>query len=170
MSKLREQNMPSEDLSDLAAPAKPRGSGLADLVGESSVAAPRPRPADGGQDEDQAPIPTPIRAIGAVRDVDGSAESRGRRPGRPRTRVRPVTAVYVSPGVKQRFEAYRHKQKVTNLQVVLKAISSMHDRTRPHDWHRDVQYCAGRSALSCRFVGCALRRRRQRPDRFQPYL
>jgi len=128
MSKLREQNMPSEDLSDLGAPAKPRGSGLADLVGENSVAAPHPRPAEGGQDEYQAPIPTPIRTIGAVRDVDGSAQSRGRRPGRPRTRVRPVTAVYVSPGVKQRFEAYRHKHKLTNLQVVLKAISSMHDQ------------------------------------------
>jgi hypothetical protein len=34
--------------------------------------------------------------------------------------------VYVSPGVKQRFEAYRHKRKATNLQVVLEAISSKH--------------------------------------------
>ena len=128
MSKLREQNMPSEDLSDLGAPAKPRGAGLADLVGESSVAAPHPRPAEGDGHEDQGAIPTPIRSIGAVRDVDGSDDSRsGRKPGRPRTRVRPVTAVYVSPGVKQRFEAYRHKHKLTNLQVVLKAISSMHD-------------------------------------------
>jgi hypothetical protein len=29
--------------------------------------------------------------------------------------------------VKQRFEAYRHKKKSTNLQVVLEAISSKHD-------------------------------------------
>ena len=56
-----------------------------------------------------------------------SAARGGRSPGRPRTRDRPVTAVYVSPGVKQRFEAYRHKHKATNLQVVLEAISSKHD-------------------------------------------
>ncbi|MDM3908808.1 hypothetical protein [Mycobacterium intracellulare] len=29
--------------------------------------------------------------------------------------------------MKQRFEAYRHKQKATNLQVVLEAISSKHE-------------------------------------------
>jgi len=60
-------------------------------------------------------------------DVDEIAVRRRGKPGRPRTRVKPTTAVYVSPGVKQRFEAYRHKRKATNLQVVLEAISSKHE-------------------------------------------
>jgi hypothetical protein len=120
MSKLREQSMPDEDLSDLGAPAK-RGSGLADLVG--STAAPV---------DDEPPIngrnltPTQEPAAGPV-TAEPSARRPGRRQGRPRTRTKPVSAVYVSSGVKQRFEAYRHKQKATNLQVVLEAISSMHE-------------------------------------------
>nr|MBC9862704.1 hypothetical protein [Mycobacterium pseudoshottsii] len=47
-----------------------------------------------------------------------------RKPGRPRTRSKPTTAVYVSPGVKSRFEKYRHNVKSTNLHVVLEAIST----------------------------------------------
>jgi hypothetical protein len=127
VSNLREQNMPNEDLSDLGAPAKPRGAGLADLVGERPATTPRPRPAPAEHSADPAPAPTPIRAIPTAQDVAEPTGRNGRRPGRPRTRVRPVTAVYVSPGVKQRFEAYRHKQKATNLQVVLEAISTKHD-------------------------------------------
>ncbi|WP_233151363.1 hypothetical protein [Mycobacterium lehmannii] len=34
--------------------------------------------------------------------------------------------MYVSPGVKSRFDAYRHRRKATNLQVVLEAISAKH--------------------------------------------
>jgi hypothetical protein len=127
MSNLREQNMPNEDLSDLGTPAKPRGAGLADLVGERPAATPRPRPAHADQPADPGATPTPIRAITTAQDVAEPTARNGRRPGRPRTRVRPVTAVYVSPGVKQRFETYRHKQKATNLQVVLEAISTKHD-------------------------------------------
>jgi hypothetical protein len=114
MSNLREQSMPDEDLSDLGAPAK-RGSGLADLVGATAA------PVDVEAASEFAPEVAPAAAsVLPERRVS-------RRPGRPRTRTKPVSAVYVSSGVKQRFEAYRHKQKATNLQVVLEAISSMHD-------------------------------------------
>ncbi|ULE31052.1 hypothetical protein K3G64_00550 (plasmid) [Mycobacterium sp. IDR2000157661] len=125
MSNLRQQGMPNEDLSDLGAPAKPRGAGLADLVGETAPpAAPTRSHEPTPQPESLAP-PTPIRP--AAESPDGAITAvRGRRPGRPRTRSKPVTAVYVSPGVKARFEAYRHKQKATNLQVVLEAISAKH--------------------------------------------
>lgn len=120
MSKLREQSMPDEDLSDLGAPAK-RGSGLADLVG--STAAPvEVEPAENGRQVAPGEESPPEFAT-----VEPPGRRFGRRPGRPRTRTKPVSAVYVSSGVKQRFEAYRHKQKATNLQVVLEAISSMHE-------------------------------------------
>ena len=127
MSNLREQNMPSEDLSDLGTPAKPRGAGLADLVGETPAATPVTRPGRPDRPQAEPAAPTPIRPVTTAEDVAETAGRNGRRPGRPRTRVRPVTAVYVSPGVKQRFETYRHKQKATNLQVVLEAISTKHD-------------------------------------------
>jgi hypothetical protein len=127
MSNLREQNMPNEDLSDLGAPAKPRGAGLADLVGDSPPISTRSRPAHVDLPADPDPAPTPLRSIPTAPEVAEPTGRKAGRPGRPRTRVRPVTAVYVSPGVKQRFEAYRHKQKVTNLQVVLEAISTKHD-------------------------------------------
>src|SRR4051812_45160850 len=103
MSNLREQNMPNEDLSDLGAPAKPRGAGLADLVGDRPAAPPRPRPAHADQPTETA-APTPIRSIPTADDIAEPARRNGRKPGRPRTRERPVTAVYVSPGVKKRFE------------------------------------------------------------------
>ncbi|ASL12235.1 hypothetical protein U8D42_28905 (plasmid) [Mycobacterium europaeum] len=120
MSNLRQQDLPAEDLSDLGAPAA-RGSGLSGLLsqsaGEAPAAAPQPRRAWEPDAEHDA-VDAGATAVAAPR--------RPRRPGRPRTRTKPVTAVYVSPGVKQRFEAYRHKQKATNLQVVLEAISSKH--------------------------------------------
>src|ERR1700682_5254916 len=127
MSKLREQGMPNEDLSDLGAPAKPRGAGLADLVGDRAAPPPRTLPTDATPQEEQGVVPTPLRAVDTASDVaESTSERRSRRPGRPRTRSKPVTAVYVSPGVKARFEAYRHRQKATNLQVVLEAISAKH--------------------------------------------
>ena len=126
MSNLREQNMPDEDLSDLGSPT-PRGAGLAGLVAGPPPSPPRHQ----ASDHDGTPVPdTPAAAQRtAVLDTgrsDETAVQRAGKPGRPRTRVRPTSAVYVSPGVKQRFEAYRHKHKATNLQVVLEAISSMH--------------------------------------------
>jgi hypothetical protein len=121
MSNLREQSMPDEDLSDLGAPAK-RGSGLADLVG--STATPLDdEPATNGRNLTHTQEPAAASAT-----AEPTVRRTGRRQGRPRTRTKPVSAVYVSSGVKQRFEAYRHKQKATNLQVVLEAISSMHEQ------------------------------------------
>jgi hypothetical protein len=125
MSNLRQQDLPAEDLSDLSAPAA-RGRGLAGLVGDNAPSAPRQDPA---ATDDSGGV---LHSVGALTDHSGAELAsetparRGRRPGRPRTRTKPTTAVYVSPGVKQRFEAYRHKRKATNLQVVLEAISSKH--------------------------------------------
>ncbi|MGV7405951.1 hypothetical protein PJH54_28045, partial [Mycobacterium kansasii] len=127
MSNLREQNMPNEDLSDLGAPAKPRGAGLAHLVGEVPTPAPITRPARPDLPQVEPAAPISIGSVTTAEDVAEPASRNRRRPGRPRTRTRPVTAVYVSAGVKQRFEAYRHKKKATNLQVVLEAISSKHN-------------------------------------------
>jgi hypothetical protein len=125
MSNLRQQDLPAEDLSDLSAPAA-RGRGLAGLVGDNAPSAPRHDPA---APDDSGGV---LHSVGALTDHSGAELAsetparRGRRPGRPRTRTKPTTAVYVSPGVKHRFEAYRHKRKATNLQVVLEAISSKH--------------------------------------------
>lgn len=100
-------------------------AGEADLVGESAPSAPRSRHTHGDPQAEQGAVPTPIRAAGPVSDAPATGRG-SRRPGRPRTRTKPVTAVYVSPGVKARFEAYRHKHKATNLQVVLESISAKH--------------------------------------------
>jgi hypothetical protein len=127
MSKLKPQDLPAEDLSDLGVPPV-RGAGLAGLVGGS------PADAAGERFTSTAAIapPAPVNGAGETAVIVEQPPARGsqrpRRPGRPRTRAKPVTAVYVSPGVKQRFESYRHKQKATNLQVVLEAISSQHDQ------------------------------------------
>lgn len=122
MSNLRQQDLPAEDLSDLGAPAA-RGAGLSGLLSPSAgqpEAPPQQRPSWQPQPDAQGDAGVDAAA------TDVGPQRRPRRPGRPRTRTKPVTAVYVSPGVKQRFEAYRHKQKATNLQVVLEAISSKH--------------------------------------------
>ena len=114
------RDMPNEDLSDLGAPAKPRGAGLAGLVGENAAPAPRTRPTDTDPQTRTGRHPDAHQTRWVGPDATESTARGSRRPGRPRTRTKPVTAVYVSPGVKQRFEAYRHKHKATNLQVVLR--------------------------------------------------
>ncbi|BBZ15074.1 hypothetical protein [Mycobacterium branderi] len=127
MTNLKQQDVPAEDLSDLGAPA-PRGAGLAGLLSGPPPATERTDAPAANRvpvnSMETAPPPAPPESARA----EESAPRRGRKPGRPRTRMRPTSAVYVSPGVKQRFEAYRHKQKATNLQVVLEAISSKHDQ------------------------------------------
>jgi hypothetical protein len=119
VSNLKQQDLPAEDLSDLGAPVA-RGAGLSGLL-SSGIDEPLPPPDTRPDDRTET---APDRS--GVTDAPAQTTRRARRPGRPRTRTKPVTAVYVSPGVKQRFEAYRHKQKATNLQVVLEAISSKH--------------------------------------------
>lgn len=121
MSKLTRQELPAEDLADITKP-KSRGAGLADLV---NTAQPRPM---------SVPDQVPAEASGPVRQAEpasvatvvAAVEQPVRKPGRPRTRSKPTTAVYVSPGVKNRFEKYRHSAKSTNLHVVLEAISAKH--------------------------------------------
>lgn len=124
MSNLKQQNLPAEDLSDLGAPAA-RGAGLSGFL-SPDVDESAPAPAAPTRTHDQSATQADQ---GAPATADSAAHTtrRARRPGRPRTRTKPVSAVYVSPGVKQRFDGYRHKQKATNLQVVLEAISSKHD-------------------------------------------
>jgi hypothetical protein len=125
VSNLREQGLPAEDLSDLSAPAA-RGKGLAGLVG-NTPASPRPEPQQSvAVEEDSRRDAAEPAASSASRVGDATSLRRKPGPGRPRTRVKPTSAVYVSSGVKQRFEAYRHRSKATNLQVVLEAISSLH--------------------------------------------
>lgn len=120
MSKLTRQELPAEDLGDLTKPAG-RGAGLADLV-----SAPPPRSVtDPGPAEAPAQL-RPVASAPAALPLDSTAVPPTRRPGRPRTRSKPTTAVYVSPGVKNRFEKYRHSAKSTNLHVVLEAISAKH--------------------------------------------
>jgi hypothetical protein len=123
VSNLRQQDVPAEDLSDLGSPA-PRGAGLAGLVGTAASPG-RPQRVEPDHTSTPETVHQPVRSVPS--DVDEIAVRRRGKPGRPRTRVKPTTAVYVSPGVKQRFEAYRHKRKATNLQVVLEAISSKHE-------------------------------------------
>ena len=120
------QELPAEDLGDIMKPG--RGTGLADLVPQAEppqpsapTPVPAPSPAEG---------PPPVRPLTAVaplvEEPVSAADRRARRPGRPRTRSKPSTAVYVSAGVKNRFEKYRHSTKSTNLDVVLEAISAKH--------------------------------------------
>jgi hypothetical protein len=123
VSNLRQQDVPAEDLSDLGSPA-PRGAGLAGLVGTTPTPV-RPQRVESERTSAPETVEPAVRSVPP--EVDEIAVRRRGKPGRPRTRVKPTTAVYVSPGVKQRFEAYRHKHKATNLQVVLEAISSKHE-------------------------------------------
>lgn len=125
MSKLTRQELPAEDFGDITKP-KSRGAGLADLVNAAQT-----RPASvPDQPPGEAPAPVhqvaPAPTTPPVVSVASPVEPPARKPGRPRTRSKPTTAVYVSPGVKSRFEKYRHSAKSTNLHVVLEAISTKH--------------------------------------------
>lgn len=123
---LTRQELPPEDLGDLTAPPV-RGAGLSGLLDPAPPSPPRlvpdlPEPDDAKLANDAAPqeqsvtspAPSPTR------------KPSPRKPGRPRTRTKPTSAVYVSDGVKKRFEKYRHDKKSTNLQVILEAISAKH--------------------------------------------
>jgi hypothetical protein len=139
VSNLRQQDVPAEDLSDLSSP-QPRGAGLAGLIGTTASSA-RPQRVEPPRPQRIEPVRTERVGTNRVsppetvqqdvsprtREVDETSVRRRGKPGRPRTRVKPTTAVYVSPNVKKRFDKYRHAQKATNLQVVLEAISNKHD-------------------------------------------
>ncbi|MGV0740244.1 hypothetical protein ABQF35_28040 [Mycobacterium syngnathidarum] len=131
---LTPQELPAEDLGDLTAPPV-RGAGLSGLLDEapasppaSSAATASPAQpaadtvalADTEESSEQDEVVTPFRPLSSARTPSP------RKPGRPRTRTKPTSAVYVSDGVKKRFEKYRHDKKSTNLQVILEAISAKH--------------------------------------------
>lgn len=125
-SQLTPRGLPAENLGDITRPN--RGAGLAHLV--NSGLPPRPT-----RDADEAPTKTPAPVDAATPTMSAPAPSpvvpapnadAPRKPGRPRTRPKPTSAVYVSSGVKKRFEKYRHDSKLTNLTVILKAISAKH--------------------------------------------
>jgi hypothetical protein len=120
MSKLKQQDIPSEDLSDLSTP-RPRSNGLSDLLGATQTVA---RP--GGHAEADEHFEQVVEPAGPQDPQVPKRARRAPRQAATRSRTRPTTAVYVSQGVKQRFEDYRHKSKKTNLQVVLEAITTKH--------------------------------------------
>lgn len=121
-NKLTRQELPPEDLGDLTA-LPVRGAGLSGLLdGPPAPATEYVEPAGPAQSADPRPVPAPS----GVPARSTPSPSTPRRPGRPRTRTKPASAVYVTAGVKKRFEKYRHDSKSTNLQVVLEAISALH--------------------------------------------
>lgn len=135
MSKLSRQELPAEDLGDLTRPTKNRAAGLANLVNAGPPRAVRGPEQGAGAEvpsspENMAPLapqPTSASLAAAAPTAPPAAPlTAARKPGRPRTRNKPTSAVYVSPGVKKRFEKYRHDNKMTNLTVILQAISAKH--------------------------------------------
>ncbi|ORV21763.1 hypothetical protein AWB98_26745 [Mycolicibacterium conceptionense] len=127
---LTRQELPAEDLGDLTAPPV-RGAGLSGLLDETPAPPPERaidpvdtadtfEPAGTAETSEEDEVVTPIRPLSSTQ------APAARKPGRPRTRNKPASAVYVTAGVKKRFEKYRHDNKSTNLQVVLEAISAMH--------------------------------------------
>jgi hypothetical protein len=123
-NKLTRQELPTEDLGDLVVLPE-RGAGLSGLLDDASASEAGPEPGEPASEPDSLPGAQVAPAIVApVRSVSPTPTTR--KPGRPRTRTKPASAVYVTAGVKKRFEKYRHDNKATNLQVVLEAISAMH--------------------------------------------
>ncbi|OWM07863.1 hypothetical protein B7435_07080 [Mycolicibacterium peregrinum] len=131
MSQLSRQELPAEDLGDLTRP-KNRAAGLANLVNAGP-----PRAVRGPEQGADAEVPSSAESNAPAAPQATSASliaaapaaaprTAARKPGRPRTRNKPTSAVYVSPGVKKRFEKYRHDNKMTNLTVILQAISAKH--------------------------------------------
>ncbi|ORA24140.1 hypothetical protein [Mycobacterium aquaticum] len=142
MSKLTRQELPAEDLGDITKP-KSRGAGLADLVGDFAAPPLAPVPDRRERSEpvpevDPEPVLPPPAAVAPVRVPPQAPTTR--KPGRPRTRTKPASAVYVTAGVKKRFEKYRHDNKSTNLQVVLEAISAMHKADKLDQIIRESRY------------------------------
>ncbi len=123
-NKLTRQELPTEDLGDLAVLPE-RGAGLSGLLDGTSAPEAVPAPDEPTSEPDSMPVAQVApAAVAPVRSVPPASPTR--KPGRPRTRTKPASAVYVTAGVKKRFEKYRHDNKSTNLQVVLEAISAMH--------------------------------------------
>lgn len=134
---LTPQQLPAENLGDITKPTKSRGSGLAGLVGDPPAAPLTPAP-----DRPAAPRVPDLDepSVRVVPEPTPEPKPAARKPGRPRTRTKPTSAVYVSPGVKKRFENYRHSAKSTNLHVVLEAISQHHKDGKLADIIKESRY------------------------------
>ena len=142
------QDMPNEDLSDLGAPATPRGAGLAGLVGgECSTRTPRRdhrhRSADG-----TGRRPTPVRPVRSAPDAtESTARGSRRQAGRAPEPSRSLRGIYTSAQASRRDSRRTGKSaRRTNLQVVLEAISAntltCRNRQRLHGSH-----CPGQSTV-----------------------
>lgn len=136
---LEEKNVPAADLSDLNAPRSDvsparRGAGLANLIPNQAPPAP-PAPGPDLQPAPSAPAPTPSAPAPqspAVAVPDSSpavpapaSEAPAGQQGTAR-KGKPISGVYVTEGVKKRFEKYRYDHKLTNVQVVLQAVYEKH--------------------------------------------
>lgn len=130
---LQERNVPATDLSDLNAPAPERrrgGGALANLVGQPAAAG----------SSTSAPPDTEVEAITPSVPASPGEDSAGEAPAAtiasmrqssqpyPVKKGKPISGVYVAEGVKKRFEKYRYDNKLTNVQVVLRAVSDQRDK------------------------------------------
>lgn len=142
MSKLEEKKVnKGPNLSDLSAPTPTRrGEGISDLIAPP----PPPPPTDPQAESPVAPVAaeslqarrspdlpdieiSPETAVpDAPSPAAGDQGASGDTPKRPRTKTKAQGGVYVSSGVKKRFEKYRHDSRLTNVQVVLQAVGEKH--------------------------------------------
>lgn len=130
---LREQNVPSTDLSDLNAPAPARGRGGGALA--NLIAQPTPPVSPNAKPPTSEDVPTDEPGLESTGDefvgvappasiisVRQSSQLGSVKKGKP------ISGVYVAEGVKKRFEKFRYDNKLTNVQVVLRAVSSQRDK------------------------------------------
>ncbi|MFT9493241.1 hypothetical protein ACM0A0_24475 [Mycobacteroides abscessus subsp. abscessus] len=138
MSKLEEKKLnKGPDLSDLNKPG--RGEGLADLIppppeAEASAGQPTPStsaPTEGPANKRSPDLPDigPADAEADTPEAPAEPETQASSGSKQKTRTgndKDLGAVYVSENVRKRFDKYRHDNRLTNAQVVRKAVSTLH--------------------------------------------
>lgn len=117
-----------------------RGEGISDLIAPPPPPPPAAAPAEDPIDPVAAESPRLTRSpdLPDIETAPQTAEPETSQPEpvdqdaaepttrRPRTKTKPQGGVYVSSGVKKRFEKYRHDSRLTNVQVVLQAVGEKH--------------------------------------------
>ncbi len=119
---LTPQQMPAADLRDLTtpdAPAEKRGHGLANLIDE--LPASGATRASTAVAHAEAPTPAPGADAGQAAASEPPRVAAGE--GKDRVQI----VVYVTAGVRKRFDDYRHRQRLTAGRVMLEAISAKID-------------------------------------------